>query len=393
MLKPATDLLVSFAPPDIGDRELSAVAEVLQSGWLTTGPKVHAFEAAVAAYTGAAHAVAVNSGTAALHLSLLGAGIDEPSHEVVTSPLTFCATVNAIIHAGGTPVLADIDLASMNLDPAAVEAALTPRTRALLPVHFAGRPAALARFRGIAAARGLLVIDDAAHAFGAASGAQRIGSAAALTAFSFHAVKNITTGEGGMVTTNRADWAERIRIMALHGMSRDAWARYSGRGAVQYEVVEAGFKYNMMDLQAAIGLEQLARVEALQAHRRRLWDRYDRELADLPITRPPAVSWRQPGEPEPGHAHHLFTILVDHALCGWTRDDLAAALRERGIATSVHFKAIHLHRYYAERYGFRRGMFPNAEYVSDRTLSLPLSAGTDEADVDRVITVLHELLA
>lgn len=393
MLKPAADLVVSFAPPDIGEREQRAVAEVLQSGWLTTGPRVHAFEAAVAAYTGAAHAVAVNSGTAALHLSLLAAGIDDPSHEVVTTPLTFCATVNAIIHAGGTPVLADIDPASMNLDPAAVEAALTPRTAAILPVHFAGRPAALTRFRTLGAQQGLLVIDDAAHAFGATSGSQRIGAAADVTAFSFHAVKNITTGEGGMVTTNRADWAERIRIMALHGMSRDAWARYAGRGAVQYEVVEAGFKYNMMDLQAAIGLEQLSRFEALQAHRRRLWARYDSELADLPVTRPLAVSWQPPGEPEPGHAHHLFTILVDQALCGWTRDDLAAALRDRGIATSVHFKAIHLHRYYAERYGFRRGMFPNAEYVSDRTLSLPLSAGTDEADVDRVITVLHELVA
>jgi dTDP-4-amino-4,6-dideoxygalactose transaminase len=393
MLKPAADLVVSFAPPDIGDRELRAVAEVLQSGWLTTGPRVHAFEAAVAAYTGAAHAVAVNSGTAALHLSLLAAGIDDPSREVVTTPLTFCATVNAIIHAGGTPVLADIDPASMNLDPAAVGAALTPRTAAILPVHFAGRPAALARFRALGARHGLLVIDDAAHAFGGATGAQRIGAAADLTAFSFHAVKNVTTGEGGMVTTDRADWADRIRVMALHGMSRDAWARYSGRGAAQYEVVEAGFKYNMMDLQAAIGLEQLARIEALQAHRRRLWERYDRELADLPVTRPLAASWQHPGEPEPGYAYHLFTILVDDALCGWTRDDLAAALRDRGIATSVHFKAIHLHRYYAERYGFRRGMFPNAEYVSDRTLSLPLSAGTDEADVDRVITVLHELVA
>jgi len=392
-LRPATDLVVPFAPPDIGDREVEAVAEVLQSGWLTTGPKVHAFEAAVAAYTGAAHAVAVNSGTAALHLSLLAAGIDDPAREVVTTPLTFCATVNAIIHAGGTPVLADIDAASMNLDPAAVEAALTPRTAALLPVHFAGRPVALARLQQIAARQGLVVIDDAAHAFGAAAGARRIGAATDVTAFSFHAVKNITTGEGGMVTTDRADWAERIRVMALHGMSRDAWARYAGRGAVQYEVVEAGFKYNMMDLQAAIGLAQLARIDALQAHRRRLWDRYDSELADLPVTRPLAVSWRPAGEDEPTHAHHLYTILVDRALTGWTRDDLAAALRERGIATSVHFKAIHLHRYYAERYGFRRGMFPNAEYVSDRTLSLPLSAGTDEPDVDRVITVLHELMA
>jgi dTDP-4-amino-4,6-dideoxygalactose transaminase len=391
-LKPATDLVVSFAPPDIGEAEMRAVLGVLQSGWLTTGPQVKAFEAAVAAYTGAQHAVAVNSGTAALHLSLLAAGVG-PGCEVVTTPYTFCATVNAIIHAGGTPVLADIDLTTLNLDPAAAEAAITPRTAALLPVHFGGRPAALARLSTTAARHGLTVIDDAAHAFGAAIGTRRIGAAADLTAFSFHAVKNITTGEGGMVTTDRADWAERIRVMALHGMSRDAWARYDGRGTPRYEVVEAGFKYNMMDLQAAIGLQQLSRVDAMQAHRRSLWQRYDAGLADLPLTRPAPVARHDAGEPPPTHAHHLYTILVDHALCGWTRDDLAAALRDRGVATSVHFTAIHLHRYYAERYGFRRGMFPNAEFVSDRTLSLPLSGGTDEADVDRVVTVLRELVA
>jgi dTDP-4-amino-4,6-dideoxygalactose transaminase len=370
---------------------MRAVVEVMQSGWLTTGPKVKAFEAAVAAYTGAQHAVAVNSGTAALHLSLLAAGI-ETGREVITTPYTFCATINAIIHAGGTPVLADIDLATLNIDPAAADAAVTSRTAALLPVHFAGRPAPLARLGGIAARHGLTIVDDAAHAFGAAAGSRRIGAAADLTAFSFHVVKNITTGEGGMVTTDRADWAERIRVLALHGMSRDAWARYAGRGAAQYEVVDAGFKYNMMDLQAAIGLQQLARVDAMQAHRRALWQRYEQGLAGLPLTRPAPVSRHDVDEPEPTHAHHLYTVLVDHGLCGWTRDDLAAALRERGVATSVHFKALHLHRYYAERFGYRRGMFPNAEFVSDRTLSLPLSAGTDEADVDRVITVLRELV-
>jgi dTDP-4-amino-4,6-dideoxygalactose transaminase len=391
VLRPATDLVVSFAPPDIGDAEMRAVVDVLQSGWLTTGPQVKAFEAAVAAYTGATHAVAVNSGTAALHLSLLAAGIG-PGHEVVTTPYTFCATINAIIHAGGTPVLADIDLATLNIDPAAVEAAITPRTAALLPVHFGGRPAPMARLGRLAARHGLVLVDDAAHAFGAAAGPRRIGAAADLTAFSFHAVKNITTGEGGMVMTDRADWAERIRVMALHGMSRDAWARYGGRGAAHYEVVEAGFKYNMMDIQAAIGLQQLARIDASQAHRARLWRRYDAELSDLPLTRPASPTQRDDGEPEPAHAYHLYTILVDEALCGWTRDDLAAALRERGVATSIHFRALHLHRYYAERFGLRRGMFPNAEFVSDRTLSLPLSAGIDDPHVDRVVTVLRELV-
>ncbi len=384
-MRPTTDLVVSFAPIDIGDAELQAVADVLQSGWLTTGPRVREFEGAVAAFTGARHAVAVNSGTAALHLSLLAAGVGD-GDEVVTTPLTFCATVNAIIHAGATPVLADIDRDTMNVDPAAVDAAITPRTAALLPVHFAGRPAAVDRLRALAARHGLLVVDDAAHAFGAAVGERRIGTTADLTAFSFHAVKNVTTGEGGMITTDSPAWADRMRVLAQHGMNRDAWARYTGRGAVQYEVVEPGFKYNMMDLQAVIGLAQLARIDALQAHRRALWQRYEEALADLPLGRPAPVP---PGET---HAFHLYAVLVDQAACGWTRDALAAALRQRGIATSVHFRALHLHKYYAERFGCRRGMFPNAEYVSDRTLSLPLSSGTDEADVDRVVTVLHELL-
>jgi dTDP-4-amino-4,6-dideoxygalactose transaminase len=376
---------VGFAPPSIEDGEVDAVAEVLRSGWLTTGPRVRELEQAVAHYTGAAHAIAVNSGTAALHLSLLAAGLG-PGAEVVTTPLTFCATVNAILHTGAAPVLADIDLTTLNMDPAAASVAVTPRTAAVLPVHFAGRPAPMGELCELADRHGLRVVEDAAHAFGAAVGAHRVGTLGDLTAFSFHAVKNLTTGEGGMVTTHSAVWARRIRTLALHGMSVDAWARYAGKGPLHYEVVEAGFKYNMMDLQAAIGLRQLARFDALQAHRAALWARYGDGLADLPIT--------LPATPDAGttHAHHLFTILVDRDLCGWTRDELGAALRERGIATSIHFIALHLHPFYASRLGCRRGQFPNAEYVSDRTLSLPLSAGTSGESVDRVISALRELI-
>jgi dTDP-4-amino-4,6-dideoxygalactose transaminase len=381
----ATEQRVAFAPPEIGDAEVDAVAAVLRSGWLTTGVRVRELEEAIAAYTGAGHAVAVNSGTAALHLSLLAAGIGRGS-EVVTTPLTFCATTNAILHTGATPVFADIDLATLNLDPAAAEDAVSRATAALLPVHYAGRPGPMAELGSLARRRGLSIVEDAAHAFGAAVGSTRVGAIGDLTAFSFHAVKNLTTGEGGMVTTDSAEWAKRMRVMALHGLSADAWTRYAGTGPLHYEVVEAGFKYNMMDLQAAIGLQQLARIDALQSHRRALWMRYADGLAGLPLTQP------APAEPGTTHAHHLFTILVDDRVCGWTRDDLAMALRARGIATSVHFTALHLHRFYAERLGCRRGQFPNAEYVSDHTLSLPLSAGTSLEAVDRVIDALSDLV-
>jgi dTDP-4-amino-4,6-dideoxygalactose transaminase len=385
---PFTAPFIPFSAPSISAQELDAVIAVLQSGWLTTGPRVREFEAAVAAYTGARFAIAVNSCTAALHLSLLAAGIG-PGDEVITTPLTFCATANAIIHTGATPVLADISRDTMNLDPAAVEAAITDRTAAIIPVHFAGRPAEMAALRALATAHGLALIDDAAHALGAEIDGRRIGSTADLSCFSFHATKNVTTGEGGMVTTNSAEWSERIRVLALHGMSRDAWARYTREGTPHYDVVAAGFKYNMMDIQAALGLQQLARFGMLQHRRARVWERYDEALAGLPIHRPLAP------EPNTVHARHLYTILIDRDECGMTRDAVFGALRERGIGTSVHFRALHLHPFYAQsrEYGHSRGEFPHAEYISDRTLSLPLSADLRDDEVARVVEALTELLA
>jgi dTDP-4-amino-4,6-dideoxygalactose transaminase len=381
-----TGAFIPFSAPSIGDGEVDAVVSVLESGWLTTGPRVRELEAAMAAYTGARFAIALNSCTAALHLSLLAAGVG-PGDEVITTPLTFCATANAIIHTGATPVFADIARDTMNLDPAAVEAAITERTIAIIPVHFAGRPADMSALRALAARHDLVVIDDAAHALGAQIEDRRIGSIADLSCFSFHATKNATTGEGGMVTTDSAAWADRIRILALHGMSRDAWARYTRDGSPHYEVVAAGFKYNMMDIQAALGLQQLARFDALQQRRARIWQRYDEALVGLPIHRP---LWP---EPRTVHARHLYTILVDRDECGVTRDELIAALRERGIGTSVHFRALHLHPFYAANQGRGRGAFPHAEYVSDRTLSLPLWADMPDEAVTRVVEALTELLA
>jgi dTDP-4-amino-4,6-dideoxygalactose transaminase len=377
-------VIVGFAPLSIGEAEVAEVVATLQSGWLTTGPRVARFERAFAEYVGATHAVALNSGTAALHLSLLAAGIG-PGDEVVTTPLTFCATANAIVHVGATPRFADVDATTWNLCPSSAADAATPRTRALLPVHYAGRPVDVAAFRQLADRLGAVVIEDAAHCVEGRSAGTKIGAAADLTCFSFYATKNLTTGEGGMLTTSREDWATSARAASLHGMSSDAWARYAPGGSPHYDVAAPGFKYNMMDLQAAIGLHQLATIDDRLHRREAIWRDYDEALADLPVTRPAPV---RAGDT---HAHHLYTILVGPE-SGWTRDALMLALREQGISTSVHFRAVHLHSYYAQRFGLRSGMFPVAEMVSERTLSLPLSAAMTDAEVEHVVRALDRTL-
>jgi dTDP-4-amino-4,6-dideoxygalactose transaminase len=375
---------VDFAPPSIGPSEIAEVVAVLESGWLTTGPRVREFERAFANYIGVPHAIAVNSCTAALHLALLAIGVDAGS-EVVTTPLTFCATANVIVHTGATPVFADIDPTTWNLSPAAASEALTPRTRAIIPVHYAGRPVDVATFRWLSSRAGIALIEDAAHAVESVSAGAKIGATADLTAFSFYATKNLTTGEGGMLTTASDEFAAFARTASLHGMSRDAWARYTPNGSPHYDVVMPGYKYNMMDLQAAIGLHQLAGLGARLERREAIWSLYDAALADYAVTRPAPVP------SDDVHGRHLYTILVGPD-SGWSRDALAAALRAEGISTSVHFRALHLHPYYSERYGFKRGQFPFAEEVSDQVLSLPLSGAMTDSQAYRVIDVLGDVL-
>ena len=377
--------IVPFAPPSLGPEEIAEVVATLESRWLTTGPRVASFERRFADYVGAPHALAVNSGTAALHLSLLACGV-EAGDEVVTTPLTFCATANVIVHAGGTPVFADIDPVSCNLDPRAVEAALTDRTKVILPVHYAGRPADMDTFVAMAKTAGVRIVEDAAHCVEGAIDGRRIGSIGDFTCFSFYATKNLTTGEGGMVTTADGQAASFMRMASLHGVSRDGWARYAPGGSPHYDVVTAGFKYNMMDLQAAIGLHQLARIDIMHARRAAICARYDDELAGLPLTT------GAPVDAGTVHARHLYPVHLDEAAAGMSRDILHARLRAHGISTSVHFRAVHLHPYYQDRFGFRRGMFPIAESVSDTTLSLPLSAVMTETAVDRVIEACHDVL-
>lgn len=375
---------VRFAPPVIGPDEIAEVVAALESGWLSTGPRVRQFETAFAAYAGAPHAVALNSCTAALHLALLAFEIGR-GDEVVTSPLTFCATANVAIHAGATPIFADVDADTWNLAPDAAAAAVTPRTRALIPVHFGGRAADVAAFRALADRQRLVVIEDAAHAVEAVSGGRKIGSTADATCFSFYATKNLTTGEGGMLTTPSAQVAAFVRTASQHGISRDGWARYREAGSPHYDVLFPGFKYNMMDLQAALGLHQLRGLATRTARRESVWRIYDEGLADLPLGRPAPVP---AGDV---HARHLYSVLVDPAT-GWERDALVAHLAGAGIATSVHFRALHLHPYYRERYRLSPGMFPNAERVSAQVISLPLGGGMPDDEAWRVVETLRRAI-
>lgn len=372
------DRFLVFGSPDIGEEEISEVVAALRSGWVGTGPRTHRFEREFASYTGAPHAIALNSCTAALHLSMLAAGLG-PGDEVITSALTFCATVNAVIHSGATPVLADVDPVTMNIDLGDLEARLTPRTRAIVPVHFAGRPCEMDPLMALARERGLVVIEDCAHAIETEYHGRKAGTFGALGCFSFYVTKNVITGEGGMVVTSRADYAERIKILGLHGMSRDAWSRFSDEGYRHYLVTDAGFKYNMMDLQAAIGIHQLARVEENRMKRQAIWERYDEAFASLPLTTP------APPEPNTRHALHLYTILIDEKRCGVSRDTFLDRMTERNIGVGVHYLSIPEHPHYRERFGFVPEDFPNAMRIGRQTVSLPLSSKLTEEDVADVI--------
>lgn len=379
---------IVFGAPDIGDDEIREVVATMESGWLGTGPRVAAFEAQFAEFKGGAttQVAALNSCTAALHLSLIAAGVG-PGDEVITSPLTFCATANAILHTGATPVLVDVDPRSMNIDPAFIEAAITPRTRALLPVHFAGLPCEMNEILGIASRHGLTVIEDCAHAVEAHYRGQPTGTIGDFGCFSFYATKNVTTGEGGMVFARNEEHVRRIKTLALHGMTRDAWKRFSEDGYKHYQVVECGFKYNMMDLQAAIGTHQLARVEGSWEKRQAIWRRYQAAFADLPVVCPaePPLHVR--------HAHHLYTLLIDEAVCGGSRDAFMARMTAQGVGVGVHYLALTEHVYYQEQLGWTPDDTPHATRIGRQTVSLPLSPALTESDVARVIEAVRRACA
>jgi dTDP-4-amino-4,6-dideoxygalactose transaminase len=375
-----------FHRPTIGPEEEAAVLSVLRSGWLTTGGEAKAFETEFAALVGVEHAIAVSSCTAALHLALKLAGIG-PGDEVLVPTTTFAATANVVVHLGARPVLCDIDPVTFTLDPADVLARLTERSRAIVPVHLGGYPCAMRALLGLAAKHGLHVIEDAAHAIETETMGKHAGALGECGAFSFYPTKSITTGEGGMLTTNRSELAARARLLALHGLSNDAWKRYTEDGSAHYAVLEPGYKYNLPDLAAALGRAQLRRLPAFYAARRRLALAYAEALAGLPLT------WQPLAAPDDGRpAHHLFIVaLAPEARIA--RNPLIAALKERQIGTSIHFRPLHLMPFYAETYGYRPGDLPVAEGLYARTLSLPLFPEMQDADVVYVAEALRELTA
>lgn len=381
----AKDQFLVFGEPLIGEEEINEVVASMRSGWLGTGPKVIRFQEEFAAYRGAPHGVAVNSCTAALHLSMLAVDVG-PGDEVITTPLTFCATVNAIIHTGATPVLADVDPRTMNIDPDQVRRVITPRTKAIVPVHFAGRPCEMDALCEIAKTHQLTIIEDCAHAIETAYKGRSAGLFGDYGCFSFYVTKNITTAEGGMILTREQRNAERIRTLALHGMSQDAWRRFSDEGYNHYRVVEAGFKYNMTDLQAAIGLHQLRKVTKFWKRRQELWRYYERALADLPISLPEGPA------PDTVHGYHLYTILVDEAKTGISRDAFLSAMHALHIGTGVHYLSIPEHPYYRERFGWRPEAYPNAQRIGQQTVSLPLSPKLTDSDARDVVEAVKATL-
>jgi len=377
---------VPFYTADIGPDEIAAVVDCLRSGWITTGPLAHKLEREVAGTVGAEHAVALNSCTAALHLALNVLGVG-PGDEVITTPMTFCSTAEVIEYQGAKPVFVDVDPDTLNISPDAVRNAVTDRTKVIMPVHYGGHPCDMDEILAIAEDAGARVVEDAAHAMGAQYRGRPVGSIGDITCFSFYATKNMTTAEGGMLVTNNQEWAEHARILSLHGISRDAWKRYRRDGSWEYDVVDLGFKYNMPDVLAAIGIVQLRRLEELNAVRRAHADAYDRAFAEVPEVEVLGV------RPYVTPTRHLYVILLRLEKLSIGRAEFIEQLKDLNVGTSVHFKPVHLHPFYMEKYGFRKGDFPAAEKAYERLISLPLYTLMTEEDLNHVVWAVKETIA
>lgn len=374
-----------FGSPLVEKEEINEVTDSMKSGWLSTGPKAASFEGLIKNYLKTKHVKAVNSCTAAMHLSLIAAKVGYED-EVITSPLTFSSTANVITHVGAIPVFVDVEKDTALIDVEQIEAKITKKTKAIMPVHLHGRPCKMDKIMKLAKKYNLVVIEDAAHALGASYKNKKIGTIGDFTCFSFYVTKNLTTGEGGMVSIKNKQFVEQIEMYALHGMSRGAWKRYSDEGFSHYLIEVPGYKYNMMDLQAAIGIHQFKKFHQMQKRRKEIWKMYNIAFKDLPLTLPAPIS------KEISHAYHLYTIIIKPETLKINRDFFLKALHEENIGVGVHYISLHLHPYYKNRFNYKKSDFPNAAFISDRIISLPLSPKLTNQDVKDVIEAVKKIL-
>ncbi len=380
------ETFLPFGAPLIEQAEIDEVVTSLKSGWLGTGPKVHKFEEMFKEYKGVKYAMALNSCTAALHLSMLAIAI-KPGNEVILPSMTFASTANAVIHAGGKPILVDCEKDTMNMDPEDIERQITPKTKAIIPVYFAGRPCNMDRIVDIANKHNLKIVEDAAHAIEAEYNGKKTGTFGDIGCFSFYVTKNIITGEGGMAITNIEEYANKIKRLSFHGIRKDKLHSSSDKKYKHYQVIDRGFKLTMMDIQAAIGIHQLPRVEKYWERRKEIWERYNEAFKDLPVFIPAPI----PNGVK--HSYHLYTLLLDIDKLNITRDEFLYEMAKRNIGVGVHYIALHLQPYYQQKYGYKQGDFPNADWISDRTVSIPLSAKLTDNDVQDVINTVREIIA
>ena len=376
---------IIFGQPEIGDDEINEVVDSLRIGWLGTGPKTKKFEIDFANYKSIKYSLALNSCTAGLHLSCLTLDL-KPGDEVITSAMTFCATVNSIIHAGGKPVLVDIDPNTWNMDPVKLEEKINSKTKAIIPVHFAGRPCEMDKILTLAKKNNLKVIEDCAHAIETKYNGKFAGTFGDIGCLSFYVTKNVVTGEGGALITNNLKYANQLKVLALHGLTQNAWSRFSDKGYSHYKVVSPGFKYNMMDIQASLGIHQITKVFVSWKKRKKIWDFYDKNFKNMPFIKLDSIKKNM------RHAYHLYIILLDLKKIKITRDVFLEEMRKLNIGVGVHYTALHLHPFYKKKYNYKKGDLKNTEFISDRTVSLPLSPKLNLKDQRDVVNAVKKII-
>lgn len=376
---------ITFGSPAIGKEEIKAVTKCMKSGWIGTGPVVKKFEKNFAKYSSSKYAIAVGSCTAALHLSLNSISLNK-GDEVIVPAMTFCSTVNSIIHSGYKPILADVELETMNINPEEIEKKITKKTKALVIVHFAGRPCDMNKIIKIVKKYNLILIEDCAHAIEATYNEKKCGTFGLYGCFSFYVTKNLVTAEGGMIISGKETNVDPIKQRALHGMSKDAWKRFSDKGYKHYDIIDAGFKYNMTDIQAAMGLEQLKKINKHLKIRNKIWDEYQKFFKDYDICTPAQIDKNM------NHAKHLYTVLIDKKKIGIDRDEFMIRLHEKGIGTGVHYRSIPSHTFYKKKFKWKNSNYKNSSTIGEQTVSLPLSANLKKTDMDRILNSIKMVL-